>query len=494
MSKKLFSGFAVVALATVVLLAALISCDTSVDGEGRVPPPPPPPPGPIYPEWDGGISRSIKRGVSYNFLYPRSNPVPREDMELLAPGVKWFYNWNHHMPVPAWAVEAGILEEGEVEMLAREHEMVFIPQIWGGRTNWAANFDLIYGRIRGLVDRNPEIRWLMAYNEPMLTVEANLTPMQAAADWPHFMRLARELDLKVISPALTFGNIGSSIRVGGVDTPRVPPVPAWNTPDGWFDAFLEQDGVSLDDMYAIRVHNYMGWIGPLQDYIERFRRYDRPIWVTEFAAWGNPLQPTDEEWQMRFMSEAVTYFELEPLVKKYFWFIPKGGENPLDNEFPPFNKLLTHASPTQLTRLGVVYVNMPAFDREVWVPSGHRMTAGHMTNANITRGQFVHFRPTEDTAEGSEVLDVHNFIENRWIEFQAEIRGAGSDVLLLRNVAHQATTMDIHVNGMLAATVELAQTNEWRTTEIPLMLASSWSTIRLTVREGNIAVNWLKLE
>jgi len=451
----------------VLLLAVFIACETPVEEHPELEPTP-----------EVNLRRYMKRGVSYNFLFPRQNPVPREDMELLSPGVRWFYNWSLNTTT-------------QVEELAREFDLVFIPQRHNERGGGGWPHGGVNGTIenlRGFIERNPETRWIMAHNEPMLTNEANLTPMEAAAAWPNIMTVASELDLKVLSPALTFGNIGS--REG---------VEAWNTPNGWFDAFLEQPGVDLDDIDIVRVHNYMGWINPLRDYIEGFRRYERPVWVTEFAAWGNPLQPTDEEWQMRFMSESVMYFELEPLVEKYFWFIPKGGDinyTPRDNLRPPFNKLLTQDIPPRLTRLGVVYVYMPHINinRQNWIPAGQRMTAEHLTNANTTTSpnQFVHFRPTTDTAEGSAVLDIHNFSANRWVEFQVEA-SAGARSLTIRNTALQATVLDVYANDNFVTTVNLTQSDEWRTTEVPLTLSASWYTIRLSVRSGDFALNWLRL-
>ena len=471
MPKRYLAGFMAVSLLA-LLSTALVSCDTS--SVEVVIPDPDPDPDPLPP---GNFRPYMKRGVAYNFLFPRSNPVPRADMELLSPGVRWFYNWA--MSVPA-----------QVETLAAEHDLVFIPQRWSASGWGAGGFDSVLNNLRGFVERNPETRWIMAYNEPMLTNEANLTPAQAAADWPNILRIADELDLKVLSPALTFGNIGT--REGNT---------AWNSPDGWFDAFLEQPGVYLEDIDIVRIHTYIAWMSAVSGYINRFRKYDRPIWVTEFAAWGNPVVPTDEEWQMRFMSEAVMYFELEPLIEKYFWFIPKGGGDyyPPDNLRPPFNKLLTQASPTQLTRLGVVYVNMPHvnINRKTWVPLGRRMTAAHITNATTVAAptnRMVHFRPSTDTAYDSEILDIHRFATESWIEFQARVPASGSRTLSLRNMAPESTVLDIHANGVLVATANLAQSGEWRTTEVPLELAEGDYTIRLSVRSGNCAINWLRLD
>ena len=449
-------------VAVMLSVFPLVSCGTA--GARRVGPPP---------EWRGEApawgewpEAHVKRGVAYNFYTPRNNPTPEADVALLAPGVRWFYNWSPGINYP------------RVAAAAVEHGMVFVPQIWND--DW--DFDTVLADLRALIAEKPEVRWIMAYNEPNLVDQANMTPAHAAGDWPRFVRLARELDLKIVSPAMNFGTMYG-----------------FGDPVAWLTEFFAQPGVYVEDLHAIRIHTYMSHLSALKWYVELFKRWGLPIWVTEFCAW---YYSTSEEFQMRFMSEAVAYLELNPWVEKYFWFIPKGGWAGTRNERHPFHHLLTVTDPPELTPLGVVYVNMPRFDRTVWVPAGRRMTAGHMTNSNVSETMSipgssstpVHFRPSTDTTPDRELLDIHNFTTNRWIEFQIEVPESGTYTLSLRNTAPSTTAMNIHVNGLLAGTVDLTRTDEWRTTAVPLDLDAGRHTIRLTVRYGNCALNWLRLD
>ena len=483
MLKRCFSRFAFAVLAVVVSLAflptVLVSCETSVTD----PPADPPGGGDTVPElgpWPpANLRHYMKRGVAFGFNTnpPNDGSATRTDMELLSPGINWFYNWSSNI-------------NQNVRESALDNGIVFIPQLWNA--SW--NPETVRTNLQNLIDEGHDIRWIMTYNEPMLTMEANMTPARAAADWPRVVQLANSFDppLKIVSPAMTFGNM-----------------PDFGNPVVWLREFFAQPGVYIEDMHAIRIHTYMSHVSAVSSYVRSFQEFGLPIWVTEFSAWyyvpGGPYaqspsggQAEGVQFQMNFMSMVLTYFELNPIVEKYFWFNPRTNYAGPNNERHPFHNLLY--LPSRLTPLGVVYVNMPHFNinrKELWVPAGLRMTAGHITNATTVfspSNQMVHFRPSTDTAEDREVLDIHRFHTGGWIEFQAEVPRGGTGTFSLRNMAPVATTMDIHANDILVATVNLTQSDEWRTTEVPLELAEGWYTIRLTVRSGNCAINWLMLD
>ncbi|MCL2191798.1 MAG: glycosyl hydrolase [Treponema sp.] len=476
--KRYFAGFAVVAFAAVALSVALVSCETAVENEpgppvnGGEPEPPPPPPPDI-------TERPIKRGVGYSFNNPSDGSATEADVALLAPGIRWFYNWSSN------------ISQRHVRDAVIEHGLVFIPQLWNASWTPAT----VAANLQSLIDEGHNIRYIMTYNEPMLTVEANMTPAQAAADWPRVLELARQFDLKVVSPAMTFGNL-----------------PGFGHPVEWLREFLAQPGVYIEDMHAIRIHTYMSHTSAVRWYVGLFEEFGLPIWVTEFSAWyyvpGGPYgsspsggQAEGIQFQMNFMSEVVTFFELNPMIEKYFWFHPKSGYVGVMNDRHPFHNLL-YDFPPRLTPLGVVYVNMPHFlaNRYDWVPVGLRMTAGEMTNANtFVRvsadyvGRFVRFRPSTDTATDRAVLDVHHFIEDRWVEYQVEIPAAGTSTLIIRNMAPLATILDVYVDGSRFTTLNLAQSSAWQTSVFPFELPAGRYTIRLVARSGNFAFNWLEL-
>jgi len=440
-----FSLFSRIALFT--FLFSLLSCSDRFEGKK-------------LPDRQAG-GPVDKRGVGYNFT---DGNTTEADMDLLTPAVKWFYNW-------------GKLNSA-VDTAAADYGLVFYPMEWGGGGNLSS--------LRNYLDAHPDCEYVLAYNEPNLTDQANMTPVQAAQHWPGLVNLIKEYNakdnpkyhLKLVSPAMNYGTLAN-----------------YDNPIKWLDEFFAQPGVSLDDIAAISIHCYMGYASAMKSYIGRFKKYNKPIWMTEFCAWENV---NNVDAQMRYMSEAVIYMELDPMVEKYAWFIPKDNHGTIANM--PYNKLLTRDNPPALTVLGKVYTNMSTCDMSVFVPAGERIAAAQFTNCNtwisvITEGftASVHFRPGTDTDNGEE-LDIYDFDKDKWVEYQVDVPSAKTYTLSLRNTAPSATTIEISVDGGKAATVSLGQSSAWKTTTAGLSLTAGRHIIRLEVKSGNCALNWVKVE
>ncbi|GHV87704.1 hypothetical protein AGMMS50267_00640 [Spirochaetia bacterium] len=390
-----------------------------------------------------------KRGVSYGF----SERNAGDDMDLFGGGIKWFYNWASR-------------PKKVVDREATAHNIAFIPMGW-------SNVD--EDALRAYKRNHPECEYLLAYNEPNLTDQANMTPAQAAKKWPRLLAIAKELDLKVVSPAMNFGTLKG-----------------YSHPIKWLDEFFNQKGVSLDDVSAIAIHCYMQDAGAMKWYVGIFKKYGKPIWMTEFCAWEKIANVNQ---QMVYMSEAIPYLELDPQVERYAWFIPKGG----DVANKPYNKLLTNTIPPQLTDLGRIYLNMGPADQDIYVRSGQQIEAEHFTNNNVSTSinkdgfsRPVHFRISTDAAGG--ILDIYDFTAEKWVEYQVEVPADKTYNLTLRNTASRATAMTIYVDGSAASAISLPQTDTWRTGTFPIHLTAGRHSIRLEVSDGDCALNWLKVE
>ncbi|MCL2138343.1 MAG: glycoside hydrolase family protein, partial [Treponema sp.] len=297
-----------ISVAGCVFIIFLASCSTS--------------PGSVRTTEKRGGPFTDKRGVSYSF---EQDKTYAEDMALLAPAVKWFYNW-YIQPHP------------DVEAARKEHNVLYYPMVWN---NW--DFEAM---LEEYLAKNPDIDFIMGYNEPNLRDQCNYTPKEAAKYWPKLVKFAKNHNLKIIAPGMNYGTLENY----------------W-VPFVWLDEFFGIDSidentgktiknkgfkdVSLDDIDVIAVHCYMPGTGALKGFINQFKRYGKPIWLSEFCSWEYS-QPNaawqNLEYQMNFMSEAVTYLELDPDVEKYAWFIPKGSE---DETAVPANKLLTKTVPPE---------------------------------------------------------------------------------------------------------------------------------------------------
>jgi hypothetical protein len=448
------------------------------------------------PEW----KTTHKRGVSYNFNFPRPNnsnsgpghniaAVIEEDMNLLGPGISWFYSWSTS---PDSAVSA----------VADQKKLAFVPMVHRSASNLED--------VRKYVSAHPDVKYILAYNEPNFYDQANMTPAQAAQHWPRLKALARELGLKIVSPAMNYGTMQG-----------------YSNPTKWLEEFFGTDGnpgfpnVSLNDVDAIAIHLYNDFGNNVRQYIDRFRKFGKPIWMTEFCAWDdkNGQYFKTPEFQTGFMSQAVIYMELDPLVERYAWFIPKGGKFASENDFP-WNKLLTAVNPAAspnlptLTDLGKVYVNMSICDKTVYYAPGEVIAAKDFSSNNIselvpaapfavntrTWQDGVRFRPTSNTEAGAPVLDIEFFMpsnnpDNMWVEYQLDIPKPRQYALTLYYTASRDVNMTISIDGSPVGTAVLNASVAWVSKTAALNnVAAGKHTIRLLVTGGNCILNWLKIE
>lgn len=133
-------------LVSVLISAVVISCSKHAGIE------------PVTPDM-ANVSyqaKSAKRGVSYNF-----DQLPQYDIPVLGPAISWSYNWSSNVPSET------------AQSLFSEYGMDWCPMIWNG--NYSPD------NIRTYKKAHPEAEYILAFNEPNLTDQANMTPAQAAA-------------------------------------------------------------------------------------------------------------------------------------------------------------------------------------------------------------------------------------------------------------------------------------------------------------------------
>jgi hypothetical protein len=140
--------------------------------------------------------------------------------------------------------------------------------------------------------------------------QANLTPAQAASMWPNLEKIAADKGLQLVSPAVNW----CGDCVAGVT----------NDPVDWLDKFFAAcPGCKVD---YIAIHSYAPGSEALRSYIDKFRKYNKPLWITEFAPW-DPPKP-DYDGVVRYMKEAIAILETEPIVFRYSWFATRVNINP----------------------------------------------------------------------------------------------------------------------------------------------------------------------
>lgn len=244
-----------------------------------------------------------KRGVAYAF---RS----QADLDALTPEVGWWYNWSYRPDAPLTGAE-------------------FVPMVWGRIQ--ASDVPAIEAAIPA------GAKYLLGFNEPNFQDgQANLSAAEAAALWPLLEQIASDRGLELVSPAVNYcgGRCWATDPVAYLDD--------------FFAACDARGGCRVDH---IAVHSYMCYGSALRSYLDRFQKYGKPIWLTEFACGDDASRKATG--QVAYLDEAVPLLEGRADVFRYAWFI--GRSSPVDPAWPV--DLL--GATGQLTALGQEYVRLP---------------------------------------------------------------------------------------------------------------------------------------
>jgi hypothetical protein len=218
------------------------------------------------------------------------------------PGITWWYDWGAG---PASGAAAGF---------------EFVPMIWGN--NNISGTKIPAGS-----------KYLLGFNEPNFSSQANLTPTQAANLWPQVEAIAKSAGIPLVSPAVNY--------CGACSDPSI------TDPYTWLEDFFNAcSGCEVD---YIAVHWYNCDLPSLQGYLEGssnfagFAQFNKPIWLTEFACDNS----NDVAAQQAYMKLAVPYLESQANIFRYSWF----------NSSAIPNAQLTNSNGT-LTALGQTYVGL----------------------------------------------------------------------------------------------------------------------------------------
>ncbi|WP_432834273.1 sigma-70 family RNA polymerase sigma factor [Dactylosporangium sp. CA-092794] len=214
-------------------------------------------------------TKSAKKGVSTNDKFGANNAPALKDVKAA-----WYYDWSPNPVATVSGVE-------------------FVPMVWNG-DNLSAN--LAKAKANG--------KTLLAFNEPDLKEQSNMTPAQVLDLWPQLQATG----LRLGSPAPAYGA---------------------DTPGGWFDQFMtgiKDRGYRVD---FITLHWYGGDFsanaaGQLKTYIQNvYNRYHLPIWLTEYALMrfdnGTVYPSTDQ--QVAFVNSSTAMLQGLSYVERYSWFL-----------------------------------------------------------------------------------------------------------------------------------------------------------------------------
>ena len=384
------------------------------------------------------MPKSAKRGVAFSFTQVT-------DLPLMSPYISWDYNW-------------GNTPSNDAAMWFDANEMDYCPMCWNGNYNADA--------IRAFVAAHPNTKYLLGFNEPNLTDQANMTPAQAAAIWSSVVALAKELNLKLVSPAMNYGTLAG-----------------YSDPIKWLDEFFAQPNVDINDIYAISIHCYMSSASAVQGYVEKFEKYNKPIWMTEFCAW-DPV-PGSVTTQMDYMCAVLNYMESRPSVQRYAWFMPRMSGKV---ESVPYNQLLTHDYPADLTDLGKMYCWFSPMDKSVWLRANRPILASEYV---AVANNAMPLRPSTDTEVQQQVggkgLMITNFAAGQEIDYQLYLP-AGSKEITLRYCGYSNSICEVLVDGVSQNYIDMPRngsSTEWIVAKAPLSISEGKHTVTLKLFSGS---------
>ena len=383
-------------------------------------------------------TQSYKRGYGVD-----QSKFSNQALANLAPGAGWYYDWSHSTYLD--------FEGANVD---------FVPMTWNGGYNAQ--------QLRQFLAAHPNVKYLLAFNEPNFKDQANMTPSQAAAAWPALQAIADEYNLKLVSPAPNW--CGWCVEEGGT---------TYNSPYDWLrDFFAACPNCRVD---YIGIHFYMGAMEAVKGSIDQlWEQFHKPVWLTEFNMDKNGMgdNGTADE-QRAFMVKMIDWMEQDPHVYRYAWFLGRGG----------IISDLVASDKQSLTLLGKVYANMSSYDADFYHSVAKRIEAEHyisMENISLV-----------ESTDTDGALSVGYTAAGSRIAYQIDVPATGQYNLTLRHAGEQATGVDIYSNNTFIASLTVPATGswtKWQNCQNALNLAAGKQTLELRLASGSCDFNWLQID
>lgn len=383
-------------------------------------------------------TKSTKRGIAYGYH-------SEADMATISNSVSWWYNWS-------------VNPDSKVSLVFQDYGMDFVPMTWNGSFNEAG--------LRAYYTSHPDSKYLLGFNEPNFTTQANMKPSVAAAAWPKLEKIAKDFGLKIVAPAVNYAD--KPVTENGI---------TYTDPIAYLDAFFAECPDCQVDYIA--VHNYMCYAGALSNDIKRYKKYNKPIWLTEFACWDQATITLDM--QKGYMMGAIDYLESDASIFRYSWFNGnRSGAWPYLDLFKPQSG--------QLTELGQLYLNFnPIHNPDIYTPIPARLEAeAYSTMSGIA---------LEGTKDISGIANVGYIDANDWLEYNIDVPTTGDYTVYFRIASNATTTLDLRENNVSLKTLAIPNSGgwqNWKTLQMTISLTAGQHILKVFTSKGQFNINWLE--
>lgn len=381
--------------------------------------------------------KNPKRGIGFGYH-------SEADMEMISGSLSWWYNW-YHQP------------ESKVADVYQNYDMEFVPMTWNGSFNETA--------LRAYLDKHPDAKYLLGFNEPNFKEQANMTPTYVASLWPKLEAIAADYNLEIVGPAVNW--CGECVSENGV---------TYTDPYKYLDDFFAACPDCRVDYIA--VHTYMCYASALRSFIDGFRKYNRKIWLTEFACWDQPNITLDM--QKSYMVGALDFLDNDTAIYKYAWFPgDRKGNYPYISLYMPESGVLSE--------LGQLYVNYSAVhDTNIFY-----QVPGRIEAENYSAMYGTDLEGTKDFDGNANVgwIDAHD-----WLQYNIEVPEPGIKRVYLRVSGNGACVIQLKEGDNVLADLNIPSSGgwqSWKTHSTPVDLAPGKHRIILYTPSGGFNLNWI---
>ena len=310
-----------------------------------------------------------------------------QTVELKKMNLAWYYNWN-----------------AEAFNDKRDEGVDHVPMIWGRNQDDpdGTKDENLYKYIKSqcdLVDK--DANYILGYNEPDLSAQANMNVVQAQEGWKYIEKLGK----RTVSPAISNPN---------------------GTYSGWLTPFMKGgevyvngvkvtvEGVNCD---CVAIHTYISQrnIDMVIGAVEKVHElYNKPVWITEMGIFGSKAygdkydysyeKEGENEKTGEFIKGVCEKLDKMDFVERYAWFpYDINSANDIDSNDASGSTALFDYKSGKLTENGFLYATLG-------IPSDYPQTKLTEEDKYIHKGQSTEETTTEITTEesSSKVLTTTN--------------------------------------------------------------------------------------
>src|SRR4051794_16760887 len=314
---------------------------------------------------------------------------------LQAIGAGWYYTWGTGLGTPG------------------NFDAKNIPMFWNAPSQ---------STITNVKGRSPE--WILGFNEPERSDQANMTFDQALASWSTISNSFAGTVTKLISPGVSDtleGRAWLSSFMTELNARKTNPQNANYNPDLRVDAVaFHWYGVSTPDNPSAAASSFLGSVDLYHN------TYGLPVFITEFAIhdWGNNYTDAQIiEANRQFLNIVIPALDSRSYVTGYSWF----------HWFTDAH--LYDGSPSKPTPMAYSYVGAIAPGRVADVGGQNLgehaayLTGGELTMTGATSGTVRYINALENESTISGGLDWGLNTASNWVRIQpgATLRKSGAN-------------------------------------------------------------------